>query len=397
MIPLDCYLKYRLKMENYMKKYLISSLLLFAITQCNFLSFSKSVDKDETAGAVVTFLQGQVTLLSEGKERIASLGDVIKPGDRILSKLGKVDIQTYRGEIIRIKENSDVMFRDLSGSSQPNTDLYIWTGNLIVKSVKLKPNQNLSISSPTMVAGVRGTIFSLELEKGSVPKVKVYEGAVSVAFKVGPKLIELNDGLTKDNYDRLVKTLEENDVVLEPGEALEVNPDLNELVYLINAKMAASTLTEEELNGFTNLSNSGIGKVQSPISPKEKAEADTLVSVNPELVQKQIESKEESADLKKETIDQIASEHQNNRKEALNQIASDAEKMGFDDEEEIQKHYSVLETIHKTNGQILSGAVVAQLGDIFIIHSTKGVFQLQVDEIEYVEYRNFKIQTRNKK
>lgn len=385
------------EMEIYMKKYFITSLLLFAITQCNFLSFSKSDGKDETAGAVVTFLQGQVILLSNGKERIASLGDVIRPGDRILSKLGKVDLQTYRGEVIRIKENSDVLFRDLSGDSRPNTDLYIWTGNLIVKSVKLKSNQVLSITSPTMVAGVRGTIFSFELEKGSVPKVKVYEGAVSVAFKTGPKLIEQNDGISKENYERFVKTLEENDVVLEPGESLEVNPNLNELVYLINAKMAASSLTTDELDGFSKLPNGGIGKVVSPVSPREKAEVETLVSVNSDLIQKQIESKDVPAEAIQETIGKIETEHENKRKDALNQIAIDAEKMGFDDEEDIQKHYSVLETIHKSNGEILSGAVVAQLGDIFIVHSTKGVFQLKEDEIEYVEYRNFKIQTRSKK
>lgn len=204
-------------------------------------------------------MQGNITILSQGKESQAKIGDVVRPGDRILSKLGRVDLQTYRGEVIRIKDNSDVLFRDIAGENHPNTELHLWAGNLLVKSVKLKSSQNLSVTSPTMVAGVRGTVFSFELEKGSVPKVKVYEGAVSVAFKTSPKLVEINEGLSVENYNRLVKTLEENEVVLEPGERLEVNPNLNELVYLINAKVAANALTNEELTGFSDFDN-GLSK-----------------------------------------------------------------------------------------------------------------------------------------
>lgn len=379
-----------------MKKNLLLLLVFVSITQCQKFVFWQNESKDDVSGAVVTFLQGQVTIMNEGKEKFAVLGDVIKPGDRILSKLGKVDLQTYRGEIIRIKENSDVLFRDFAGTTRPNTDIHIWAGNLLVKSVKLKANESLSITSPTMVAGVRGTVFSFELEKGSVPKVKVYEGAVAVAFKTSPKLIELNDGLSKDSYDRLVKTLEENEVVLEPGETLEVNPSLNELVYIINAKMAASSFTKDEIAGFSDV-QSGIKKVESPISPQEKAEVETLVSVDPDLIQKQVENKGENNQVSQEIVENIEKEHESKRNVAISNITSNAEKMNLDEEEEIQKHYSVLETIHKSNGEVLSGAVVAQLGDIFIVHSTKGVMQLKVDEIEYVEYKNFKVQTKTKK
>ncbi|MCW7463360.1 FecR family protein [Leptospira limi] len=379
-----------------MKKLVILFLLTLTFSQCEKFSFGQKDSKDETAGAVVTFLQGQVVLMKEGKETFANLGDVVKPGDRILSKLGKVDLQTYRGEVIRIKENSDVLFRDLAGDKQPNTELFILAGNLLVKSVKLKANQNLSISSPTMVAGVRGTIFSFELEKGSVPKVKVYEGAVAVAFKTGPKLVELNDGLSKENYDQLVKTLEENEIVLESGETMEVNPSLNEMVYIINAKMAASSITKDELAGLTDLYK-GISKVESPVTPKEKAEAETLVAIDNSLVQKQVENKAENQAVTQEIVENIEKEHESKRNEALTNITTEAEKMGLQNEEDIQNHYSVLETIHKSNGEVLSGAVVAQLGDIFIVHSTKGVFQLKVDDIEYVEYKNFKVLTKTKK
>ncbi|MCW7468076.1 FecR family protein [Leptospira kanakyensis] len=376
-------------------KTFIPLLTIFLLSlQCDRFQFGTSQVKDDQAGAVVTFLQGNIFITTQGKESKAKLGDVIRPGDRIITKLGRVDLQTYRGEVIRIKDNSDVLFRDIAGASRPNTDIHLWAGNLLVKSVKLKSGQNLSVTSPTMVAGVRGTVFSFELEKGSVPKVKVYEGAVSVAFKTSPKLIELNEGLSKENYTRLVKTLEENEVVLEPGERLEVNPNLNELVYLINAKVATGGLNGDELSGFIDFEN-GLSKVNSTVSPQEKAEVETLVSIPGETIQKQIDSQNKGTT---EVITQaIEKEHSEQRTEALNRIASEAEKIGLDNEEEIHSHYSVLETIHKANGEVLSGAVVAQLGDVFIVHSTKGVFQLSVDDIEYVEYRNFKIKTRAKR
>ena len=371
-------------------------ILLFSL-QCSRFQFGSNAANDQTAGAVVTFLQGNITILSQGKESQAKIGDVVRPGDRILSKLGRVDLQTYRGEVIRIKDNSDVLFRDIAGENHPNTELHLWAGNLLVKSVKLKSSQNLSVTSPTMVAGVRGTVFSFELEKGSVPKVKVYEGAVSVAFKTSPKLVEINEGLSVENYNRLVKTLEENVVVLEPGERLEVNPNLNELVYLINAKVAANALTNEELTGFSDFDN-GLSKKESVVTPQEKAEAETLVSIRSETIQKQIESpKDNSSNPSEVAVAAIEKEHAGKREEALNKIAADAAKTGFDDEEEIHNHYSVLETIHKSNGDVLSGAVVAQLGDIFIVHSTKGVFQLSIDDIEYVEYKNFSVKTKVKK
>ncbi|MCW7493638.1 FecR domain-containing protein [Leptospira sp. 2 VSF19] len=375
-------------------KLLTIFILIFAL-QCHKFQFGSNQTNDQTAGAVVTFYQGNITISSQGKESKVKIGDVVRPGDRIVTKLGRVDLQTYRGEVIRIKDNSDILFRDIAGESRPNTDIHMLAGNLLVKSVKLKSGQNLSVTSPTMVAGVRGTVFSFELDKGSIPEVKVYEGAVSVAFKTSPKLVEINEGLSAENYNRLVKTLEENEVVLEPGERLEVNPNLNELVYLINAKVPANALTNEQISGLIGI-DSGLSKSPSAITPQEKAEAETLVSITSETIQKQIES--QSSNPSETTgVGTIEKEHEAKRTEALNQIAKEAEKAGLDNEEEIHSHYSILETIHKTNGDILSGAVVAQLGDIFIIHSTKGVFQLSVDDIEYVEYRNFKVKTKAKK
>lgn len=381
-------------LEKNMKTIITLLTIFFLSLQCSRFQFGSNQTKDETAGAVVTFSQGTIFITTQGKETKAKIGDVVRPGDRIVTKLGRVDLQTYRGEVIRIKDNSDVLFRDIAGENRPNTDIHLWAGNLLVKSVKLKSGQNLSVTSPTMVAGVRGTVFSFELEKGSVPKVKVYEGAVSVAFKTSPKLIEINEGLSKENYNRLVKTLEENEVVLEPGECLEVNPNLNELVYLINAKVASGALTGEELSGFTDF-DSGLAKASSSVTPQEKAEAETLVVIPSETIQKQIES--QNSDAKEPVTATIEKEHEEKRTEALNKIASDAEKTGLDNEEEIHNHYSVLETIHKSNGEVLSGAVVAQLGEVFIVHSTKGVFQLEMNDIEYVEYKNFKVKTKTKK
>lgn len=392
---LSCFFFYKDIRKKNMKTIVTLFTILLITFQCSRFQFGSNQTKDETAGAVVTFFQGNITISSQGKESKAKIGDVVRPGDRIVTKLGRVDLQTYRGEIIRIKDNSDILFRDIAGENRPNTDIHMISGNLLVKSVKLKSGQNLSVTSPTMVAGVRGTVFSFELDQGSVPKVKVYEGAVSVAFKTSPKLVEINEGLSAENYNRLVKTLEENEVILEPGERLEVNPNLNELVYLINAKVPANALTNEQISGLIDI-DSGLSKSQSVITPQEKAEADTLVSITSETIQKQIESQNANSTEKTE-VGSIEKEHEVKRMEALNQIAKEAEKTGLDNEEEIHNHYSILETIHKTNGDVLSGAVVAQLGDIFIVHSTKGVYQLSVDDIEYVEYKNFKVKTKIKK
>lgn len=359
---------------------------------CKFFSQLTKSSPDDTAGAVVTFVHGSVTLVAQGREISPQIGDIVRPGDKITTKFGTVDIQTYAGEVIRIKDNSSVNFPSLSGESNEETKIAVLVGNLLVKSPKLKSSQSLTVQSPTMVAGVRGTVFSFELAKDGIPQVKVYEGSVAVQYQTTDLAQAKGEGINEESFQKLVKTLESTEVILEPGEELKVSPKLHELVYLIQTRKSVKDLSEEEWKGFLETQDS-VSKSPFTISPQAKAEAETLVQVGDENIQKNLSSTEPLGETSREALEK---EHESKQKEAFQKIAENAKKMGLDEESEIQSHYSILEQIHKSNGEVLSGAVVAQMGETLIVHTTKGVYQLAMGEVEYVEYKNFKVQTKKK-
>lgn len=362
---------------------------------CKMFTGGATSDPDQTAGAVVTFLHGKVTIRSQNKDIKPSIGYLVRTGDTIITEIGAIDLQTYRGDVIRVKESSSIVFKELPGEKQSASTLEVAFGNLIVKSNKLKSNQSFQINSPTMVAGVRGTAFTFELEKGGVPKVKVFEGAVAVGYRRPADVISSNELVSKETLNRFINTLENYEVILEPGEASAMDPKINEMIFLINSKIAENKLTETEIASF-KVSESDLQKTEFTVSPRENAELETLVLIDKDLVSNQL-SQPQSMNLPTtEFSEKVDSLHEAERKLAFVRISKEAESKQLDDESEIQNHYSILETIHKSNGEVLSGAVVAQLGDTFIVHSTKGVFELDVNDIEYIEYKNFKVKTKAK-
>ncbi|MCZ8157408.1 MAG: FecR family protein [Leptospira sp.] len=369
--------------------------ILLVTFSCKYFKSGTLATQDETAGAVVTFLHGNVTVISEGKETQPKVGHVIRAGDQIRTKLGSIDIQTYRGEVIRIKDNSSLTFKSLPGEESQTNTIDVAFGNLVVKSVKLKSNQSISITSPTMVAGVRGTSFSFELEKNGVPKVKVFEGSVGMSFRTSREIIEANEMISKEAMAKLLKTLESNEVVLEPGEALEVNPKINEMVFLINTKLSEKNLSSAEIESF-KLSENDLSKKGFQSSPQEQAELETLFPIEQGTVQKAISENKKGTPLNASISDSIDSQHEEKRKDVIAKITENAESKNIESETEIHEYYNILESIHKTNGETLSGAVIAQLGDTYIVHSTKGIHELKVDDIEFIEYKNFKVKTKPK-
>jgi hypothetical protein len=101
----------------------------------------------------------------------------IYPRDIIItSKNGVAVIGLADGSRITIKQNSRVKFSLVSRKSQR---IKVSNGGILAKVKKLKSQKGFSVNSPSGVAGVRGTKFSVEYdEKSKDKKVDVYEGEV---------------------------------------------------------------------------------------------------------------------------------------------------------------------------------------------------------------------------
>ncbi|PJZ68065.1 hypothetical protein CH373_18105 [Leptospira perolatii] len=124
--------------------------LLFGTIYCN-----KSSGKVE--GGVVSFTRGSVNL-ERGSEKISvNSGQAIQNGDILSTGENSTSIVEFPGKSVVIEIQSNSRFRfDGTGSSK---EFFQEAGKSWLQSNKLLQGESLKLSSPTAVAGVRGTKF----------------------------------------------------------------------------------------------------------------------------------------------------------------------------------------------------------------------------------------------
>lgn len=169
-------------MEGFVKK-IISIIITVAIV---FVAASCKKEEAPTKAAnsgIINFVVGEVSVVADGQQKAAQAGDPITQG--MVVKTGKnsvVDIY-FSGSVIRILENSSVVMKELIKELQTNKELsefYVEKGKLFSKvSRKLTEGEKFKVSTPTAVAGVRGTEFLVEENEGK-SKIACIEGAVAV-------------------------------------------------------------------------------------------------------------------------------------------------------------------------------------------------------------------------
>jgi len=110
-------------------------------------------------------------------------GDVVKTGTR-----SKVVIELDDGSVTQLTSLSNMtmekMRRGLRGKS---TDLDMEVGKSWMKVKKLDQKRDkFNVSTPTAVAGVRGTYFSTEVERTTDSTFDVFDGAIQVSQRSDP-------------------------------------------------------------------------------------------------------------------------------------------------------------------------------------------------------------------
>lgn len=127
--------------------------------------------------AIVDEFKGHVLLMPEGKNAWIKLekgmelseGDVIKTGMASSAKL-----RVGRYGIIMIKENSEISLKDLSYKKDSDTEeimLHLALGEVIIDSREIRKGSKFEIWTPSTVAAVRGTIYSVTVDD-SITRVK---------------------------------------------------------------------------------------------------------------------------------------------------------------------------------------------------------------------------------
>jgi hypothetical protein len=158
----------------------IAALVLFAVPL--IASSPKSAD------AVVTYLDGTALAVAPGAQK----GVPLKKDDRIakdqevrVGERSRLELRFPDGTVMRLAEKSnltlnDALYRKKSG--EKNIRVNLGVGRLWANVKKLMtPDSKVEVRTLNAVAGVRGTVYRVNVEEDTSAVVKVYDGAVAVA------------------------------------------------------------------------------------------------------------------------------------------------------------------------------------------------------------------------
>jgi hypothetical protein len=131
--------------------------------------------------AVVREVKGQVVFNSpEGTPVSAQPGSILTTGNRIATAKGSVLLDLEDGSQVLIKPHGDVVLK--SPNQESGTLLELLLGKILVRVQKhLGSSPSFRMGTPSAVITVRGTRFSVEVNKKGKTYVEVFEGVVDVA------------------------------------------------------------------------------------------------------------------------------------------------------------------------------------------------------------------------
>ena len=158
----------------------MKNVILLSLTAIIALAFSCTKEQvDEYA--MITFIIGDVTKNSQP----ASIGELIKENDNLVTGGDSFCDVKIGSSIIRIKQRSKVIIANLiNKENNESTYLGLDVGKMLCKPKKLLKSEKFIVKTPTAVAGVRGTQFTVETDKARTTRIKVFDGKVKVARRI---------------------------------------------------------------------------------------------------------------------------------------------------------------------------------------------------------------------
>ncbi len=146
-----------------------------------------SVSADNSA-AVVTWLDGQATVFTKG----GKTGTPIKKHDKITKgqevKVGeksRIELKYPDGTVMRFAERSTIKIDDIAYDNKTQSKkvkVDLGGGKLWANVKKLfTSDSKVEVKMVNAVAGVRGTVYRVNVDEDNSAMVKVYDGSVAVA------------------------------------------------------------------------------------------------------------------------------------------------------------------------------------------------------------------------
>jgi len=138
----------------------------------------------------VDFFRGDVVIKRSGKRIDVNIKDILNSGDIIITgKRSSIVIKYKDQSKITINSNSKVKVGDLKIKGSDN--ISIFSGSLSGKYTKLRKGSK-KIYSPTTVAAIRGTEFTIGVSRSGKTNVNLSEGKLDINNPFGKK--RMNSG-----------------------------------------------------------------------------------------------------------------------------------------------------------------------------------------------------------
>jgi hypothetical protein len=138
--------------------------------------------------AVVTVIQGSARVYSKEapKERFVKKGDRINEDQEVrVAEKSRIELRFADGTRMRLSEKSSLKMRELAFNKQTegkNVKVDLEGGKLWANVKKLTtPDSSVVVKTSNAVAGVRGTVYQVNVNEDKSALVKVYDGEVYVA------------------------------------------------------------------------------------------------------------------------------------------------------------------------------------------------------------------------
>ena len=303
---------------------------------------------EEPLSMLVVFASGQVQLTRAKQQMPVKTGMLVNTGDVISTNEGSVDLQTRAGTAVRIRSNSRISVESIAGPSGGENKVALNQGSVFANARKQARADEFSVSTPTAIAGVRGTSFSVTVDgQGRGAQVRVLDGKVAFA----PRSAQTD------------KTAKLPEVVLDENKTAK-------LPAALEAKLASGqTIQPDALKA----------KVFRPTA-EERLDKATLVAVTTSDFDalksgQKTNALEDLARLRDERQDQMLSEL---RKE--NAVA------GLDNRAELRQYYSKVVSVRMKDGRSYKGAVISRSASKIVIHTdADGIQTLNSSDVEAVQ------------
>ena len=163
--------------------------------------------------AMTVFVQGKVMYLKPGSVEPEALfsGTVLEEGTRIQTGAdARADLAFSKGSIIRINSDSELVVENmrLIGGSR-KVGLSLENGSVLNAVDRLTAQEDYTVTTPTAIAGVRGTAFRIETD-GKDTRIICDEGSIAV-------------------QSRSSRKQGERPVVLKARQRVEIQPEVPEV------------------------------------------------------------------------------------------------------------------------------------------------------------------------